>query len=794
MCTEQGDSVVKNALKSLCCENGWSYGVFWSFDQTNSLLLTVQETYFDEQMGAVVDDMCLQVQMLGGGIIGEAAFSKKHRWMFSDARYVEQKFAESVGRCDFFQDDSEFQYQYASGIKTIAVIPVEPQGVLQFGSTQQIPENEDFVNLAKRVFSQMASCHGLNVSEYLSPSSRYESYGFSGLFPSLVPSGSTDVEDNKFHESDGFQGLTASTCFPADSIIMKMENCNDHWQSDGTESQVHQTICSGAWSAGLSTLTSLKHQGSALRSQPPYNMFNIKPETAVTCGDTVRNCQGSAFTSLNNSQCSSGSLIKLQYSTPPLHSIDSELLGKNSVQTLNEIFESPNYTTDHIKACSMDSFYQWFDSSLDQTNKTDFTTMDDDLLSEAMRFVSQPYNVSGGTNAISHPASSVHSSVTNTSTSTGKQQCPNVFKVENDLFDRFGVDLGYGQAGNTNDILMPVIDGGQMDFKNALQSISQQHVGSGLVHRKGLFSKLGIEQIVESVSTGTSSSVAKTTFEDQLSSTSKRKRTGISLGTNDHLASSLFQQKEDTTTRGSCSWVSDSYRTLDGHTDSQEKKHVSTAKTMKKKAKPGARPRPKDRQLIQDRLLELRELTPNGEKMSIDCLLDRTIKYMLFLQSVTKHAETLKEADKIKENEIFNKDNFSSRGGGVTWACEYGYQSTVCPLLVEDLSSPGQMLIEMLCEEQGFFLEIVDIIRGLGLTILKGVMEVQENKIWARFIVEPEGNRRVSRHEIFSTLIQLLQLTPPSGVKASKQVGNIMDGGANLFNNYPQCGVSVPLR
>lgn len=28
------------------------------------------------------------------------------------------------------QVDSEFQYQFASGIKTIAVIPVEPQGLL----------------------------------------------------------------------------------------------------------------------------------------------------------------------------------------------------------------------------------------------------------------------------------------------------------------------------------------------------------------------------------------------------------------------------------------------------------------------------------------------------------------------------------------------------------------------------------------------------------------------------------------------------------------------------------------
>lgn len=42
----------------------------------------------------------------------------------------------------------------------------------------------------------------------------------------------------------------------------------------------------------------------------------------------------------------------------------------------------------------------------------------------------------------------------------------------------------------------------------------------------------------------------------------------------------------------------------------------------------------------------------------------------------------------------------------------------------------------MLCEHRGFFLEIADIIRGLGLTILKGVMEVRNDKIWARFAVE----------------------------------------------------------
>lgn len=477
----------------------------------------------------------------------------------------------------------------------------------------QIPENEDFVHQTKRVFREIGSCHGLDISEYLPTSLNYEIYGSSGLFPSMVPSESNNVEANKFHEGDGFQGLVTSTCFPADPLLTKMENSDDHWRSLVAES--HGTLCSGAWSE-LSTPTSLKHQGSALSSQPSHNVFNVKPDTVVTCGNTVQNFQGSAFTSLNNSQCSSESLIKLQHSNPPLYEIGSGLLGKNSLPPLNEFFESPNYSTDHIKECSMDSFYQWFTSSLDQ-NKTDFTTMDDDFLSEAMRFVSQPYNMISGTNAISRPASSVHSSITNTSTPTGKEKCPSVFKVEHDLCDNFGVDLGYGKAGNTNDILMPVVDGGQLDYKNALEFISQQHVGSTLVHRKGLFSKLGIEQIVEGISSGTSSSVAKPTVEDHLSSTAKRKRTGISSGTSDqvHLAGSLFQQKEDIMAPGSCSWVSDSYRTLVGHTDLQEKNHVSTAKTVKKKAKPGARPRPKDRQLIQDRLLELRELTPNGEKV-----------------------------------------------------------------------------------------------------------------------------------------------------------------------------------
>ena len=42
----------------------------------------------------------------------------------------------------------------------------------------------------------------------------------------------------------------------------------------------------------------------------------------------------------------------------------------------------------------------------------------------------------------------------------------------------------------------------------------------------------------------------------------------------------------------------------------------------------------------------------------------------------------------------------------------------------------------MLYEEQGLFLEITDIIRGLGLMIVKEVMEAHSDTIWARFVVK----------------------------------------------------------
>nr|DAD28954.1 TPA_asm: hypothetical protein HUJ06_030422 [Nelumbo nucifera] len=146
-------------------------------------------------------------------------------------------------------------------------------------------------------------------------------------------------------------------------------------------------------------------------------------------------------------------------------------------------------------------------------------------------------------------------------------------------------------------------------------------------------------------------------------------------------------------------WVEDgnNLKRENSFSNAHSKRPDEVGKPNRKRLRPGEspRPRPKDRQMIQDRVKELREIVPNGSKCSIDALLERTIKHMLFLQSVTKHADKLKQTGESKiinkEGGLLLKDNFE---GGATWAFEVGSHSMICPIIVEDLNPPRQMLVE----------------------------------------------------------------------------------------------------
>ncbi|XP_062113349.1 transcription factor bHLH157-like [Humulus lupulus] len=77
----ENSSVLRRTLKSLCVSNGWSYGVFWCFDQRNPMLLSLEDAYFEDPVGAVIENMLLKVHVLGEGIIGQTALNGKYQWI-----------------------------------------------------------------------------------------------------------------------------------------------------------------------------------------------------------------------------------------------------------------------------------------------------------------------------------------------------------------------------------------------------------------------------------------------------------------------------------------------------------------------------------------------------------------------------------------------------------------------------------------------------------------------------------------------------------------------------------------
>ncbi|KAF5753446.1 putative transcription factor bHLH family [Helianthus annuus] len=644
MAATHKDSVVKIMIKNLCSSFGWSYGVFWSFDHPNSILSTMQDAYFEDEFQGLIDDLLLQSPMLGGGLIGQAAFTKKHLWMNSEDNYIGESSSGSIW--DMFQDNSKFCGQFSSGIKTIAAIPVEPQGVLQFGSTNKIPENTDFINQTKTMFNEIVNGNLPTISSS-SPN---------GMFASLIPS------------QDSYFGS------------MFVDN-------NQSTTELQPSIGSG--------LTSFK--------EPLQDMFDFDSPT--------------------------------------------------DFGIMDEFFQTGDF-----------NISQWYPQSPMQSN----VTLNDQLSSQSTGFLPVSFDE----------------------------------KVKPLTISGIDVDL-FGNTGDLGDIVTPVMNDNRLrsdsfnlanlaSLARLPESKSTQSIENDwadLPPKKGLFSNLGIKELFEGIS-GTSTSCV----EDQVSSGSKRRKTDNPIWETGPLQPAVYNknlgQKSEPVFKSE-PWLGDGYSMDGSSTLSQAKKQVEPTKPTKKKAKPGTRPRPKDRQMILDRMAELRELIPNGEKMSIDCLLDRTIKHMLFLQSVTKHADRIKQVDEPKYNGVIqNNHSNDPNNSGVTWACEVGNQTMSCPLIVEDLSTTGQMLIEMICEQHGFFLEIVDVIRGFGLTILKGVMESREEKIWARFIVEAEAKRHVTRHELFAALVQLLQTMGSNDNHLEKK---IMQTGNSLVNDFHHSGIQLPV-
>ncbi|XP_010557442.1 PREDICTED: transcription factor LHW-like [Tarenaya hassleriana] len=663
--------LLREALRTVCVNNQWSYAVFWKIGCQNASLLIWEECYHEttvsslpprisgfspshvstrgsEKIPLLTNRMMLnsRIVLVGEGLVGRAAFAGHHQWILAN------RFNRDVHPPEVI---NEMLLQFSAGIQTVAVVPVLPHGIVQLGSSLPIMESLGFVNDVKRLILQLGCVPGALLSETY-----------------RTEEGSADLI-----------GVPVSRIIPSQEHNVLTETSRQHFNSSEpnlrgylVDEREIRSRPSEEWEN-----TSCILAGGVVSSNPDMWLNGMFSSTFDT-GVEQQILPYPPGTRENDNMTKECSVIE----------VCGDIISKNSPGSGSDLFDILGL--DHKKKGFDDG---WSVSQIDGPNTK--TEMGSGIFSG--------YEVSGTDHLLDAVVSGACSSSKQISDDTSESCRTTLTKVSNCSVNTRAKNSFHG------------------DFSEILKT-EKKH-GSGNDHSLG-----GCSQTTS-------------IYGSQISS--------------------WVEQSHGWEHQGS---VSKGY--------SRMNKNENPKPANRKRLKPGEnpRPRPKDRQMIQDRVKELREIIPNGAKCSIDALLERTIKHMLFLQNVTKHTDKLKQ--QTGESTKMTKE------GGATWAFEVGTQSLICPIVVEDLNPPRCFQVEMLCEQRGFFLEIADWIRSLGVTILKGAMETRNDKIWARFAVE--ANRDVTRMEMFMQLVNVFE-------QRMKCVGgatnNTLDG---INDSMPMNGLS----
>ncbi|KAL5205993.1 hypothetical protein ABZP36_034202 [Zizania latifolia] len=854
---------IGEALRRLCEEVGWSYAAFWkaigAADPVHlvwedgccghascSARSEVSEAGCESGGSAVCTlvrkIMTSQVHVVGEGTIGRAAFTGNHQWIVHDTSNDHGLRSEVA---------AEMNHQFTAGVKTIAIIPVLPRGVLQLGSTGVVMEDTNSVLQYKKLCCQLNNRSSMVASASVKNdlSQKVQSRSLHGL-PSIHPGDSC---------SKVFSGSPATyeQCYSPDARILSSSTSANTGrnasflkvaQRNGQAVREHILYASdmrfrqqnpyrdrrveintlGAVSSGFisSISTSVeKHpllmtnigqleQGNIEESPDPRNVLlksiacwnpAVHENTNTSLfhgGDKMsvflngrgsfdflqagpRVVEANLYNNITSSQaldqrCSSAGMVGYKPSVSCKIPPSAQFIVK---------MENPRRQSFEASAALPSGPDVQFSSGLKTATRQDNS---DNICQNQKTNEVNESSAAVSVRDVKHMDRHKLPGISNERTSSFLMDP----STENDLFDIFGTEFHHLRHSLDGDLSWNTEKPQNSDRDAPESSI---YLDSSPVFSapndefsySGIFSLADTDQLLDAVISNVNpggkqisgdSASCKTSLTDVPSTSycgSKEMMQCKSSGAppllvKNELAVSNFvkqpcflEKAEDGCVSQNNGvhksqirlWIESGQNMKCESVSASNSKGLDTPnKANRKRSRPGEspKPRPKDRQLIQDRIKELRELVPNGAKCSIDALLEKTIKHMLFLQSVTKHADDLKDSSESKmhggENGLLLKDYFE---GGATWAFDVGSQSMTCPIIVEDLDRPRQMLVEMLCEDRGIFLEIADFIKGLGLTILRGVMEARKNKIWARFTVE--ANRDVTRMEIFLSLMHLLE-------------------------------------
>ncbi|KAG7638077.1 Transcription factor MYC/MYB N-terminal [Arabidopsis thaliana x Arabidopsis arenosa] len=711
-------STSQEILKSFCFNTDWDYAVFWQLNHRGSrMVLTLEDAYYDhhgtnmhgahDPLGLAVAKMSYHVYSLGEGIVGQVAVSGEHQWVFP----------ENYNNCNSaFEFHNVWESQISAGIKTILVVAVGPCGVVQLGSLCKVNEDVNFVNHIRHLFLALRdplADHAANLRQCnMNNSLCLPKMPSEGLHAEAFPDCSgevdkaMDVEESniltqyKTRRSDSMPYNTPSSC-----LVMEKAA-----QVVGGREVVQGSTC-GSYS-GVTFGFPVDLVGAKHENQVGTNIIRDAPHVGMTSG-----CKDSRDLDPNLHLYMKNHVLN-DTSTSALAIEAERLITSQSYPRLDSTFQATSRT-------DKESSYHNEVFQLSENHGNKYIKETERMLGrncESSQFdalISSGYTFAG-----SELLEALGSAFKQTN--TGQEE---LLKSEHGSTMRPTDDMSHSQL---------TFDPGPENLLDAVVANVCQRDGNA---RDDMMSSRSVQSLLTNMELAEPSGQKKHNIVNPINS-----------AMNQPPMAEVDTQQNSSDICGAFSSIGFS-STYPSSSSDQFQTSLDIPKKNKKRAKPGesSRPRPRDRQLIQDRIKELRELVPNGSKCSIDSLLERTIKHMLFLQNVTKHAEKLSKS----ANEKMQQKETGMQGSSC--AVEVGGHLQVSSIIVENLNKQGMVLIEMLCEECGHFLEIANVIRSLDLVILRGFTETQGEKTWICFVTESQNSKVMQRMDILWSLVQIFQ-------------------------------------
>ncbi|KAF7016068.1 hypothetical protein CFC21_029760 [Triticum aestivum] len=689
------------SLRGLCSDGLWKYAVFWSIKSEKHGILTWEDGYVDKMTKNTRDhygdpaDSDNQIITLTWSNDGqyqsypfcpiEAALLRMSSHSYSLGEEIIGKVAIMGRHCWISSSDlrstlvykyhEDWQFQFAAGIKTVLLVPVIPYGVLHLGSLCMVLESSALATHMKDLFYKI-----YNPSIPHNPSAT--GFGYSNSLKKPAADVSVDPADVLAH--DLFDVINNS------AQLFTIEHLSLPHPFTPSEFPMLEDVITGAYNVGLTTCSDETFDAN---ESDLWTNVNEAPSELTHCKTLVNpDMTNLSFMDKlinSNSKLSCTSVINIQ--DADYNNIDDFILAYMAQEYQEHTCGSTTVLNDDV-VTSNSSIHSKMHKDLEAIPKEDLESFMWHGRLKQQESTSHSLLQANGNKAYSYS------------------------HLETNDYAEFLVDAITNQVGDIPNSYSYHLTDSSTSSETQIQRED---------HALRFDSSTSCETQIQREDHALS--LEESTIPDP-SGGREFSPTSVKEGFMTSKMTVSLPKGINRTMTEECvgHTIQDMHREI-----SVEIKHEGGKKELH-------RPRPRDRQLIQDRMKELRELIPNASKCSIDALLDKTITQMLFLQSVSEKAEKLQNKTR---NEKFGN--------------EAKKKLENCPLRVEELEEPGHLLIEILCKEYDVFFETAHLFKGLEVSILKGELEHRSDQLWARFVVE--ASKCSNQMQILCPLMHLLQ-------------------------------------